>query len=64
MSTGFAFKQSLQLCSFLNLRIFLVFQLWNFNFKFGLLGSKTFRGFRETGPRGQLFEAWLALTIG
>ena len=49
MSTGFAFKQSLHLCSVSNLRILLVFQLRSF--KVGFLGPKTFRGFRETGPR-------------
>ena len=49
MSTGFAFKQSLHLCSVSNLRIF-----WFFSygvFQVGFSGPKTFRGFRETGPR-------------
>ena len=49
MSTGFAFKQSLHLCSVSNLTIFLVFQLQTF--KVGFSGPKPFRGFRETGPR-------------
>ena len=49
MSTGFAFKQGLHLCSVSNLRILLVFQLRSF--KVGFSGPKTFRGFRETGPR-------------
>ena len=34
MSTGFAFKQSLHLCSVCNLRIFLVFQLRTFEVGF------------------------------
>ena len=47
MSTGFAFKQSLHLCSVSNVRIFLVFQLRTF--KVGVSGPKTFLDFRETG---------------
>ena len=47
MSTDFAFKESLHLCSVLNLRIFLVFQLRTF--QIGFSGPKTFRVFRETG---------------
>ena len=50
MSTGFAFKQRLHLCSLSNLRIFLGFQLRTFKVRFSC--PKTFRGFRETGPRG------------
>ena len=49
MSTGFAFKQSLHLCSILNLIIFVVFQLQTF--KVGFLGPKTSQGFQEMGPR-------------
>ena len=49
MSTGFAFKQSLHLCSVLNLRIFLVFQLWTF--KVGFLGPKTVLGLLTNGPQ-------------
>ena len=48
VSTGFAFKQTLYLCSVSNLRILLVFQLRTFKVVFS--GPKTFRGFRETGP--------------
>ena len=47
MTTALLFEQSFPLCSVLNLRIFLVFQLRNF--KVGFSGSNTFRGFRETG---------------
>ena len=55
MSTGFAFKQRLHLYSVSNLRIFLVFQLRTF--KVGFSGPKTFRGFRETGPRTESARA-------
>ena len=51
MSTGFAFKQSLHLCSVSNLKILMVFQLRTF--KVGFSGPKPFRGFRETGPRSE-----------
>ena len=51
MSTGFAFKQSLHLCSFSNPRLFLVFQLRTFKDRFS--GPKTFRNFRETSPLDQ-----------
>ena len=49
ISTGFATKQSLQLCSFSNLRIFLVFQLRTF--KVGFSGPKTFPGRSRNGPQ-------------
>ena len=61
MSTGFAFKQSLHLCNFSNLRIFLVFQLRTF--KVGISGPKTFRGFRETGPRPSNHVPGLSLSF-
>ena len=51
MSAGLEFKQSLNLCNVSNLIIFLVFRLRSF--KVGFSGPKTFRGFRETGPRAQ-----------
>ena len=57
MSAGLEFTQSLNLCNVSNLRIFLVFQLRSF--KVGFSGPKTFRGFRETGPR----SAFLRHTI-
>ena len=49
MSTGFAFKQSLHLCSVSNLRIFLVFQLRTF--RVGFSGPKTFCGLLRNGPQ-------------
>ena len=54
ISTVFAFKQSLHLCSILNLRIFLAFQLGTF--EAGFLGLKTFQDFRETSPWSQMWE--------
>ena len=50
MSTGFAFKQRLHLCSVSNLSIVLVLQLQNF--KVGFSGPKTFRGAFENRAPG------------
>ena len=49
MSTGFAFKQSLYLCSISNLRIFWIFQLQAF--KVGFSGLKTFLGLSRNRPQ-------------
>ena len=49
MSTGFAFKQSLHLCSVSDLRLVLVFRLRTF--KVGVSGPKTdFPGLSRNGP--------------
>ena len=48
MSTGFAFKQSLHLCSVSNLRIFFVFQLRTF--KVGFSGPKLCGAFEKQAP--------------
>ena len=50
MSTGFAIEQSLNLCSFSNLRIFLVLQLQTF--KVGFSGPKNVLGPLRNGALG------------
>ena len=57
MSTGFAFKQSLHLYSVLNLRIFLVFQLWTS--KVGFLPPKNLSGaFEKRAPGYSYAMSW------
>ena len=62
MSTAFAFKQSLHLCSVSNLRTCLVLQLRNFKVRFS--GPKTFRGFSRNGPQvGNLIKKTMVLML-
>ena len=60
MSTDFVFKQRLHLCSVSNLKILMVFQ--RRTFKVGFSGPKTFRDFRQTGPRAGLLN-WIMLSM-
>ena len=60
MSTGFAFKQRLHLCSVWNLRIFLVFQLRAFKVGFSRNGPQVSGG-NSVGNCSQL--GLLLLTV-
>ena len=55
---GLTLTGALHLCCVSNLRILLVFQLRPF--KLGFSGPKTFRSFRETGPRSPCTTATTA----
>ena len=57
MSIGFAFKQSLHLCSVSNLGIFLVFQV--LTLKVGFSGTKTIPALSRNGPLDFIFNSLL-----